>query len=99
MAHRGPIKHTCPDIDRERRYNASTLGDIKSMLRYWDEDSAKKLLDECADRINELDDFLEEMRKSNDTLRTWGAEQEDLIAERDQEIERLENELSQFQTA
>jgi len=78
METRGPIPHTCPDIDEQQKRNKWALSDIRAVIKYYDEDNAKKCLDEAHDRIDELSDFLEKMRKNNDALRQWGTEMEPL---------------------
>lgn len=75
---RGPVGHTCPDIDR-------VIGSIPS----------------AAKELDGLESILESLRSDNDALRSWGAEQEDKVAELEDELDtatkriaELESELS-----
>ena len=84
---RGPIKHTCPAIDRQKKANEDEIKRLRGIIEE---------LEEAINAIEANNDFLEEMRESNDKLREWGAEMEDLSEERQQEIDDLQKELNQY---
>ena len=71
---REPIKHTCPDIDKYIKWIKMQIvkdRDLKNM-------DEKELFDVASSMSSELEeciDRLEELRKSNDTLRQWGIEE------------------------
>jgi hypothetical protein len=72
--YREPIKHTCPDIDNYIRWTKNEI--VKdNYLKNLDE---KELFDAASSMSNQLYnciDYLENLRKSNDTLRCWGIEE------------------------
>lgn len=89
MGHpREPIKHTCPDIERMIKY-------IKMVMvqdRYLKNMEQSELYDTASSMNSQLEDcidFLEQMRKSNDTLRCWGIEEAD-------KVDELEVQLGEF---
>lgn len=71
---REPIKHTCPDIDNYIKWIKFEIvkdRDLKNM-------DEKELFDAASSMSSQLEsciDYLEELRKSNDTLRQWGIEE------------------------
>ena len=88
MGHyREPIEHTCPDIDKL----VKGIDEINKMLRGYkklDEvDDLKDLISDIENTLWDFDTKLEELRRSNDTLRDWG------ISEAEQ-VDKLEEELS-----
>jgi hypothetical protein len=87
MAHtREPIKHTCPDIDKYINWIKMSI--VKNRdLRNMDE---KDLIDAALTMASELEScigYLEELRKSNDTLRCWGIEEAEKVDELESQIE------------
>jgi hypothetical protein len=86
---REPIKHTCPDIDKYIKFIKMTIvkdRDLKNM-------DEKELFDAASSMASELDnciDYLEELRKSNDTLRCWGIEEADRVDELEERLEIAE---------
>lgn len=70
--HREPIKHTCPDIDKL----VIGLREIEKTTKNYDKvddvDDLKSILNEVENILWGFEDKLEELRKSNDTLRDWG---------------------------
>ena len=93
MGHnREPIKHTCPDIDKYIKWIKQVIvkdRDLKNM----DEAS---LFDAASSMASTLDDcigYLEELRKSNDTLRCWGIEEADAVGKLEAQVYDLEAKL------
>ena len=80
---REPIKHTCPDIDKCIKWIKFAIvkdSDLKNM-------NEKELFDAASSMSSQLEsciDYLEQLRKSNETLRYWG------ITEAD-EVDSLQN--------
>ena len=87
--YREPIKHTCPDIDKYIKWIKMTIvkdRDLKNM-------DEKELFDAASSMASELDNcigYLEELRKSNDTLRCWGIEEADRVDELEERLEIAE---------
>lgn len=82
---REPINHTCPDIDRIIKYIKLAMVNDRE-LKNMSPDELFDTASEMNQQLYECIDFLEDMRKSNDTLRKWGVEEA-------KEVDRLENEL------
>ena len=83
--HREPIKHTCPDIDKL----VKGLREIEKLTKNYDKvddiDDLKNILNEVESILWGFEDRLEELRRSNDTLRDWGvleAEEVDNLIEK-----------------
>jgi len=87
--YREPIKHTCPDIDKYIKWIKMTIvkdRDLKNM-------DEKELFDASSSMASELDNcigYLEELRKSNDTLRCWGIEEAHRVDELEERLEIAE---------
>lgn len=84
---REPIPHTCPDIDKvikalQRIHNLSKLG------KY--EYTNQELTDIISDinyEVYGLDDKLEELRASNNSLRQWGISEAEYVDELEEKIQ------------
>ena len=90
---REPIKHTCPDIDRYIKWIKSEIVKDRD-LRNMEE---KELYDTASSMNSQLEsciDYLEELRKSNETLRNWGIEEADEVDSCKNYIEELENKIA-----
>lgn len=81
MSHpREPIKHTCPEIDKYIRWIKRSIvkdRDLKNM-------DERELFDTASAMSSELKyciDYLESLRKSNDTLRKWAIEEAECVDE------------------
>jgi uncharacterized coiled-coil DUF342 family protein len=93
MSHkREPIRHTCPDIDK-------FINSIKGEL-YKEKDlrnmEAGELFDAALGMSNELQaciEYLEEIRKSNDKLRSWGIEEAENLDNAQKELDNLQAEI------
>ena len=90
--HREPIRHTCPDIDKIIK----GLNEVQKTTKGYDRiDSVDELKDIISDIENILwgfEDKLEELRKSNDTLREWGISEAEEVDKLEDKIYVLENE-------
>ena len=86
---REPINHTCPDIDKYIKSIKSAIyrdRDLKNM-------DEKDLYDAASSMATELEyciDYLESLRKSNDTLRKWGIEEAE-------EVDKLESRIYEIE--
>jgi len=91
---REPIKHTCPDIDKYIKWIKFEIvkdRDLKNM-------DEKELFDAASSMSSQLEsciDYLEELRKSNDTLRQWGITEADEVDSLKNYIEELEQKLEE----
>ena len=71
---REPIKHTCPDIDKYIKWIKMEIvkdRDLKNM----DKKELFEVASSMSSKLEECIGHLEELRKSNDTLRQWGIEE------------------------
>jgi uncharacterized coiled-coil DUF342 family protein len=90
--YREPIKHTCPDIDKyikRIKFEIVKDRDLKNM-------DEKELFDASSSMSSQLEsciDYLEELRKSNDTLRQWGITEADEVDSLNNYVEELEAKL------
>jgi len=90
--HREPIRHTCPDIYKIIK----GLNEVQKTTKGYDRiDSIDELKDIISDIENILwgfEDKLEELRRSNDTLREWGISEAEEVDKLEDKIYVLENE-------
>jgi hypothetical protein len=88
--HREPIKHTCPDIDKYIKCIKNEIVKDRD-LRNMDE---KELFDVASSMSSQLEsciDYLEELRKSNETLRNWGIEEAELADDFEEQLSQSQN--------
>ena len=93
--YREPIKHTCPDIDKYIKWIKFEIIKERDLKNF----SEKELFDAASSMSSQLEsciDYLEELRKSNETLRNWGITEADEVDSLNNYIEELENKLKQF---
>ena len=89
---REPIKHTCPEIDKYIKHIKWEIvkdRDLKNL-------NEKELFDAASSMSSQLEsciDYLEELRSSNDTLRSWGIEEADEVDSLKNYVEELEIKL------
>jgi len=89
--YREPIPHTCPDIDNYIKYIKFEIvkdRDLKSM----DEKELFDVASAMSSKLEDCIDHLEELRKSNDTLRHWGIEEAEMVDKLEAELEDLKTE-------
>lgn len=89
---REPIKHTCPDIDKYIKWIKQVIvkdRDLKNM----DEASMFDCASSMASTLDDCIGYLEELRKSNDTLRCWGIEEADAVDKLEAQVYDLEAKL------
>lgn len=74
-----PIPNTCPDIDKAIKELQPLVKTIYKMkeYEYEDIDTVKDLLSNCRYAMDCAIDAFEDLRKANDTLRSWGKEMEE----------------------
>ena len=91
--YREPIKHTCPDIDKYIKWIKQEVfkeRDLKNM-------DEKELFDAATSMSSQLEnciDYLEELRKSNETLRNWGIEEANNVDCLEFELEQAKSQIS-----
>lgn len=87
-----PIGNTCPDIDKVIKRLSPLIEQIGNLKSYDYENTEllKDILEECRWEMDNAVDVFEEMRKANDTLRSWGQQMEE-------ESENASVELSELQ--
>jgi predicted nuclease with TOPRIM domain len=89
---REPIKHTCPDIDKYIKWIKMEIvkeRDLKNM----DEKELFDAASSMSSKLEECIDQLEELRKSNDTLRQWGIEEARNVDDLEARVYELESKL------
>jgi len=91
--HREPIRHTCPDIDKLIK-GISEIQKITRNFQKIDEvEDLKDILSDVENILWDFEDKLEELRKSNDTLRDWGISEAQEVDKLESKIYVFENEL------
>lgn len=80
-----PVKHTCPDIDKAQKKLKSVMRSLAELD--WEDKNY------TISELDDVDDALEDLRKSNDALRQWGEELDKELEEAANTISNLETEL------
>lgn len=94
--YREPIKHTCPDIDRLIKNSNEILSLIKGYSNIEDIEELKLIIGDIENLIYGFDSELEDLRRSNDTLRSWGIEEAnnyDKLELKYEELKEIANEI------
>lgn len=95
-----PIGNTCPNIDKAIRRLDPLIKQINKMKSY-DYENAKYMQDFLSDCAYEMDSVigaLEDLRKDNDTLRSWGREMEKEAETLQVRVNELEEQLNELQS-
>ena len=90
---KAPIRHTCPQIDKyikEIKYNIHKQRDLENMDLADLLDAAKNMNYELENCIN----YLEDLRSSNDTLRSWGEDESERADKLEDEIYNLQETIN-----
>ena len=82
-----PVENTCPDIDRAIEHLKAALSEIKDVI----ED--KQTFNSIEYEIDAAIDYFEDLRSSNDKLRSWGQDLEDELQSAGEEINSLEQKI------
>ena len=91
--HREPIKHTCPDIDKLIKGQSEIMKLIRNYQKIDDVDEFKDIISDIENILWDFEEKLEELRKSNDTLRDWGISEAEEVDKLEDKIYVFENEL------
>jgi len=91
--HREPIRHTCPDIDKLIKGQNEIMKLIRNYQKIDDIDEFKDIISDIENILWDFEDKLEELRRSNDTLRDWGISEAEEVDKLEDKIYALENEL------
>ena len=82
-----PVGHTCPKIDQVISFLEKIDWDLS-------DDDEKDLFIECKEMV----EVMEEIRKANDALRTWGNEEYQSKNEYEEERDDLEKEVKNLKS-
>lgn len=77
-----PIKHTCPDIDKALKYLKSARQQLANNL----DDTDIRWINGDLDSVESI---LEDLRSSNDSLRSWGHDLEKEIEELNEQMGKM----------
>lgn len=100
-----PIGNTCPDINKAIGRLEPLIKQIDKLREsdYEDVKQMEDLLSECRYAMDCAIDSFEDLRKDNDTLRTWGKEMEETaetlqvqVNELTEECGRLKEEVAEW---
>jgi hypothetical protein len=89
--YREPINHTCPDIDKLIKGQNEIMKLIKNYQKIEDTEDLKDIISEIENILWNFDNELENLRKSNDTLRCWGISEAEEVDKLENKIYTLEN--------
>lgn len=89
-----PIRHTCPAIDKQIVELKFQIRELECIDNDIDKELQKDILSNVLYYMNNLFGFFEEMRTANDTLRSWGEEMENKYCELQDELNELENKMT-----
>jgi len=89
--YREPIKHTCPDIDKLIKGQNEIMKLIINYQKIDDIDELKDIISDIENILWDFEEKLEELRKSNDTLRYWGISEAEEVDKLEDKIYAIEN--------
>lgn len=84
-----PVRHTCPNIDKALKHIKQAWIEIKDAI------DDKQIQNSIECELDMAADILEDLRKDNDSLRTWGKEQEEEIKNLNDYVSELETRLEE----
>lgn len=93
--YREPIKHTCPDIDKYIKWIKMLVFKDRE-LNNMDEKDLRDTASQMSSQLEECIGYLEELRKSNETLRKWGIEEAEEVDSLNIYISELEQTTNQL---
>jgi hypothetical protein len=85
---REPVKHSCPEIDDYIKSIKRALTD-ESYLKRLEYDDLFQAASDMAYELYNCIDYLESVRRSNDSLRQWGIEEAEKVDELELQVEEL----------
>ena len=88
-----PVANTCPKIDQVISFLEKLDWDLKKQIFKLSDDDEKYLSFEC----KKIVEVMEEIRKANHALRTWGNEEYNSKNEHEQEIKDLKAEIENLE--
>jgi len=93
-----PIGNTCPDIDKAVKRLQLLIKQIDKFRDYEYEnvDFVKDFISECHYAMDASIDSFEDLRKDNDTLRSWGKEMEEEAETLQVRVVELEEKISEL---
>ena len=95
-----PIGNTCPDIDKVIKRLSPLIKQIGNLKSYDYENTEllKDLLEECRWEMDNAVDTFEDLRKANDTLRSWGQQMEEEAESASVELKELQEKYDSILT-
>ena len=96
---RGPIGHTCPDIDKTIGFLAQIRNEATYIQDHQPDctESTYSAISTILDICNYVEASLEDLRSDNEQLRSWGADQEDDKNRAEDEAYRLHGQVSDLE--
>jgi len=93
-----PVKLTCPDIDKVIKHIKCAIRNADHGRKHSDAEPhlIKEFFDDIICELDDLEGTLEDLRKSNDLLRTWGEELTTEVETAANTINELENKLEKL---
>lgn len=91
-----PVSITCPDIDKAIKLLKPLINQINRLKEYDYDNSEtmKDLLSECENAMDSAIDYFEDLRHSNDALRSWGKEMKEEAETLQVQVNELQEQLN-----
>lgn len=86
---REPIEHTCPKIDKYINWIKMEITREKDIRMMSHDDLIERSIS-MSSELESCIEYLEEMRKSNDTLRKWGINEAEKVDDLEKELEQIQ---------